>query len=82
MKGDFTYMAKNKQIHTVSRPGGWGNKSSGASRVAKIYPTKAGAQATGRKTAISQKAEHIIHNKNGKIGVRNSYGNDPHPPKG
>lgn len=75
-------MAKNKQIHTVPRPGGWGNKSSGASRVAKVYPTKAEAQTAGRKTAISQKAEHIIHNKNGQIGIRNSYGKDPHPPKG
>ena len=75
-------MAKNKQIHTVPRPGGWGNKSSGASRVAKAYTTKAEAQAAGRKTAISQKAEHIIHNKNGQIGIRNSYGKDPHPPKG
>ncbi len=74
--------SKSKQIHTVPRPGGWGNKSSGASRIAKLYPNKAAAQAAGRKTAISQKAEHIIHNKNGKIGARNSYGNDPHPPKG
>lgn len=54
MKGDFTYMAKNKQIHTVPRPGGWGNKSSGASRIAKLYPNKAAAQAAGRKTAINQ----------------------------
>ena len=75
-------MAKNKLIHTVPRSGSWGNKSSGASGVAKVYPTKAEAQAAGRKTAISQKAKHIIHNKNGKIGARNSYGNDPHPPKG
>ena len=82
MKGDFTYMAKNKQIHTVPRPGGWGNKSSGASRIAKLDPNKAAAQAAGRKTAINQNAEHIIHNKDGKIGARNSYGNDPHPPKG
>lgn len=74
--------SKSKQIHTVPRPGGWGNKSSGALRVAKVYPTKAEAQAAGRKTAISQNAEHIIHNKDGKIGSRNSYGNDPHPPKG
>ena len=71
-----------KQIHTIRRPGGWGNKSAGASRVSKVYPTKAAAQAAGRKTAINQKAEHIIHNMNGKIGSRNSYGNDPHPPKG
>ena len=71
-----------KQIHTVRHPGGWGNKSAGASRVSKVYPTKAAAQAAGRKTAINQKAEHVIHNMNGKIGSRNSYGNDPHPPRG
>lgn len=73
---------KTNQIHTVSRPGGWGNLKAGASKVSKIYDTKAQAQAAGRKTSISQKAEHIIHNADGKIGSRNSYGNDPHPPKG
>ena len=71
-----------KQIHTVRRPGGWGNKSAGASRVSKVYSTKAAAQAAGRKTAINQKAEHIVHNMDGKISSRNSYGHDPHPPKG
>ena len=73
---------KTNQIHTVSRPNGWGNLKSGASRVGKIYDTKAQAQASGRKTAMKQGAEHIIHNKDGKIGSRNSYGNDPHPPRG
>jgi hypothetical protein len=71
-----------KQIHTVKRPNGWGNIKAGASKVAKVYPTKAEAQAAGRQTAIKQKAEHVIHNMNGKIGSRNSYGNDPNPPRG
>ena len=75
-------MANNKQIHSVHRPDGWGNLSAGASKVSKIYPTKVEAQAAGRQTAINQKAEHIVHNLNGQIGSRNSYGNDPHPPKG
>lgn len=75
-------MANNKQIHTVHRPNGWGNIKAGASKVSKIYATKPPAQAAGRKTAINQKAEHIIHNTDGKIGSRNSYGNDPYPPKG
>ena len=74
-------MARN-QIHTVKRGGGWGNLKAGASRVSKVYKTKSTAQAAGRKTAINQKAEHVIHNINGKIGARNSYGNDPHPPRG
>ena len=70
------------QIHTVKRGSGWGNLKAGATRVSKVYKTKATAQAAGRKTAISQKAEHVIHNMNGRIGERNSYGYDPHPPKG
>jgi hypothetical protein len=73
---------KSNHIHTVSRPDGWGNLKAGASKVSKVYSTKAQAQAAGRKTAIKQKAEHIIHNQDGKIGSRNSYGNDPHPPRG
>ena len=75
-------MAKSKQIHTVPHPGGWGNIKAGASRVSKVYPTKSAAQAASRQTAINQKAEHVIHNMNGKIGSRNSYGNDPYPPRG
>lgn len=71
-----------RSVHTVKRAGGWGNLSSGKGKVAKVYPTKAAAQAAGRKTAIRQKAEHVIHNKSGQIGSSNSYGNDPHPPAG
>lgn len=71
-----------KQIHTVRRGSGWGNLKAGASKAPKAYATKAQAQAAGRKTVINQKAEHIVHNPNGKIGSRNSYGSDPHPPKG
>lgn len=74
--------SKPNQIHTVSRRDGWGNLKAGASRVGKIYPTKAAAQAAGRQSAIKQHAEHIVHNKNGQIGSRNSYGKDPFPPRG
>jgi hypothetical protein len=31
----------------------------------------------GRDLARSRKTEHVIHNLDGKIGERNSYGNDP-----
>lgn len=75
-------MAKQNQVHTVHRSGGWGNIKSGNSRIAKLYSTKSDAQSAGRRTAINQKAEHIIHNMDGKIGSRNSYGKDPNPPRG
>lgn len=63
---------KPNQVHTVHRPGGWAN----------IFDTKTEAQSAGRKTAINQHAEHIIHNMDGKIGEHNSYGKDPFPPRG
>jgi len=43
---------------------------------------KAEAQAAGRAAAMKDGVEHLIHKKDGTIGNRNSYGNDPHPPKG
>lgn len=73
----------SKRVHTVPMEGGgWGNRSEGASRVAKVFDTKAEAQAAGRETAMRRGTEHVIHNKDGKIGGSNSYGNDPYPPKG
>ena len=71
-----------KQVHTVHHTGGWGNLAAGKSKVAKLYPTKAEAVAAGRESAAKQKAEHVIHKLDGTIGESNSYGNDPHPPKG
>lgn len=72
----------NKQIHTVHRPNGWGNINSGSQKIAKIYKTKTEAIDAGRKSAINQKAEHVIHSLDGKISQKNSYGKDPFPPKG
>lgn len=71
-----------KTIHVVPRSNGWGVKSSGSTRAAKIYPTKAKAFSAGRKSAIGKSTELFVHNKNGKIGYRNSYGNDGFPPPG
>lgn len=77
-------MSSKKNIHTTynQTAGNWRNVSEGASKPAKVYPTKAEAQAAGRQTAINNKTEHIIHDKNGKIAERNSYGHDPFPPQG
>lgn len=75
-------MAKNNQIHTVHRPNGWGNIKPGATRPPKLYQTKTEAQSAGRQSAINQKSEHVVHNLNGQISQKNSYGNDPHPPRG
>lgn len=73
----------NEPIHTVpDKAGGWTNKREGATRGEATYDTKADAQAAGRVAAMRDKTEHLIHNADGKIASRNSYGNDPYPPKG
>ena len=54
----------------------------GGDRASSTHDTKAEAQAAGRAAAKKDGVEHLIHKKDGTIGERNSYGNDPQPPKG
>ena len=69
-----------KSIHTVPTDKGWSNKQDG--KVISNHWTKKTAQEKGRKLAMSEQTEHVIHNKkNGQIRTKNSYGNDPNPPK-
>lgn len=75
-------MAAKPPVHTVPHGDGWANRREGAARVSRNYDTKAEAQAAGRTTAKLKGTEHIVHKRNGQIGERNSYGNDPYPPKG
>jgi hypothetical protein len=76
-------MAKKPAVVTGPHPGGgWQNKIEGNERASNISLTKAAAQAKGREMAIARKTEHKIQNQNGQIRERNSYGNDPFPPRG
>lgn len=75
-------MSDKRPVHTVKVEKGWGNKREGSDRVAKVYDTKKEAQEAGRDTAKNSRTEHLIHNEDGRTGQRNSYGNDPFPPRG
>lgn len=75
-------MRNKRPVHTVPHGDGWANRREGSERVSKTFDTKSAAQSAGRETARREKTEHIIHNRDGQIGERNSYGNDPHPPRG
>ena len=46
-----------------------------AQQVSKHAP-KTEAQIAGRIFAIRDKVEHLVHKKDGTIGIRNSYGGD------
>ena len=75
-------MAKKPPVHTVPHDDGWANRREGSDRVSRKFDTKAEAQAAGRRTAINDRTEHVVHRTDGTIGEKNSYGNDPHPPRG
>lgn len=74
-------MAKG-DISTYHEDGQWKNKVEGSSRAANVHETKEAAQAKGREMARDRKVEHTIRNMDGKIGEKNSYGNDPRRTKG
>lgn len=69
-------------IETYYEDGQWKNRRQGNERASSVHDTKAEAQPKGRDMAKDRGVEHIIKNMDGTIGERNSYGNDPHPPKG
>ena len=73
-------MAK-KSNHVVPSSSGWAVKKSGAERASKTFDTKEKAVAYGRDISKNERTELYIHKSNGMIQNRNSYGNDPHPPK-
>lgn len=75
-------MTHHRAIHGVPTANGWANQREGSQRAVSTHSTKAEAQAAGRTAVEKDGIEHVIHNKDGQIGSRNSYGNDPHPPKG
>ncbi|MCU0882760.1 MAG: DUF2188 domain-containing protein [Hyphomonadaceae bacterium] len=73
-------MSKGAQ-HVIPSLSGWKVKRSGASKASSIHQTQADAIAAGRRIAQKQKTELYIHDRDGLIRGRNSYGNDPSPPK-
>jgi len=73
---------QKKGQHVVPNGGRWSVRKAGASRASGTYGTQEEAIAQAKKIAKNQKTELYIHGRDGRIRGRNSYGNDPHPPKG
>lgn len=73
-------MSKNQ--HVVPHSGGWAVRGEGNQRVTSVHDTQASAIDVARQIAINQHSELLVHGRNGQIRARDSYGNDPYPPKG
>lgn len=71
-----------KNQHVVQRENGWAVRGEGNSRDTSRHATQSEAAAAARQIAQHQRSEVLVHGRNGRIRDRNSYGNDPFPPKG
>lgn len=72
-------MGKNQ--HVVPRAGEWAVLGAGNSRDTSRHDSQSEAIRTARKYAINQESELVIHGRNGRIRDKDSFGNDPCPPK-
>lgn len=64
-------------IHTVFKREQWINEVEEGEEFGGAHPTKEAAVAAGRERAKQAGTEHVVHNQDGTIGERSSYGSDP-----
>lgn len=74
-------MAKGKEQHVTKHVEGWQVKGAGNSKATAVVNTQAEAIKIAREIAKNQESEVVIHGVDGKIRDKDSYGNDPKPPK-
>lgn len=68
--------------HTVPNPnGGWDVKGAGNKRATKHFDKQADAYSYAQNIARNQQTEALLHGRDGRIRARESYGNDPIPPR-
>lgn len=68
--------------HVVPREDGWAVRGEGAQRDTTQHPTQAEAIDAAREIARNQGSELFVHNRQGRIRSRDTYGGDPFPPRG
>lgn len=74
-------MAKKDQHVVPSISGGWAVRRTGSERASKVFTTQEAAVKHARQLAKKDKSELYVHKKDGTIRAKDSYGNDPYPPK-
>lgn len=75
-------MSKGKNQHVVPHGEDWAVKGAGNERYTRIVSTQREAIAIAREIATNQRSEMVTHGTDGQIRAKDSYGNDPFPPRG
>lgn len=74
-------MGKNQHV-TPHPDGGWQVKGANNTRATVRTSTQGEAIDIAREIARNQQSELVIHRPNGQIRDKDSFGNDPFPPRG
>lgn len=72
-------MGKNQ--HVTPKGDKWQVIGAGNERATKLFDTQAEAEKFGKQIAINQQSELITHGRDGRIRSKDSFGNDPCPPR-
>lgn len=72
-------MARN--YHSVPKGKDWAVKKEGQAKPVSIHRTQAAAEEKTKQMAKNAEVEAIYHKRDGTIKDKDSYGNDPCPPK-
>ncbi len=73
---------KKPDVHVTPRGDKWAVKKEGNERASSLHDTQAQAEKKGREAARKDETEFHLHNKQGQVRERDSYGNDPRSSKG
>ena len=68
-------------VETYHEGDQWKSRRQGSSRAFAVGGTKEEQSTVGRSAAKRDGVEHTIKKMDGTIGEKNSYGNDPNPPR-
>jgi hypothetical protein len=74
-------MANRNNVHVVKRGDQWGGLREGGQRASGLFDTQAQAVVSAREMARQGQGELLVHGRDNLIRARDSYGNDPCPPK-
>lgn len=69
-------------IHVTPKGDSWRVKRAGAQRASNVCNTQAECIEIAKNMAKNSNSELYVHNKQGQIRCKNSYGNDPKNIKG
>ena len=73
-------MGKNQ--HVVVHERGWAVQAEGASQPSAVFKTQNDAWERAKAIARKERAEAVLHGRNGAMRERNAYGHDPSRHKG